>query len=142
MVFSSMMFGKVVACCSNYISDTCSCHCMENHTYTMNIFWTGDADREEFEMYEHLMASDIDEDLLTPTAPSTSKTFPDNIIEYPSPDFTLPQRQDISLISLSTDSSNLPHLSRPPGLDANISSVAALSVAQLWGSDCVNPTVL
>ena len=32
--------------------------------------------------------------------------------------------------------------SRPPDLDVNISSAAALSVAQLWGSDFVDPTVL
>ena len=49
-----------------------------------------DADREELQMYELLMASDTDEDLLTPTAPSISENLLEDITEYPSPDFTLP----------------------------------------------------
>ena len=49
-----------------------------------------DADREELEMYELLMAADTDEDLLTPTAPSTSTNFLADITSYPGPDFSPP----------------------------------------------------
>ena len=65
-----------------------------------------DTNRKELEMYECLMASDTDEDMLTPTAPLTSNNFLNSITEYPSPDFTLPQRQVTSLIPLLTDSLN------------------------------------
>ena len=49
-----------------------------------------DDNQEELEMYELLMASDTDEDLITPAAPLISNNLPDDITEYPSLDFTLP----------------------------------------------------
>ena len=88
------------------------------------------------------MATNTDEDLLTPTAPLTSTNFPVDITAHPSLDLTLMQRQVIYPIPLSTDSLCLPQPPGPPGFDANILSAAALSVAQLRGSDFVDPMVL
>ena len=101
-----------------------------------------DTDREGLEMYELLMASDRDEDLIIPAAPSISTNLPDVITEYPSPDFTILQRQTIFSLPLLNGSPTLPHISRHPGLDEDISSLAALPVAQLCGSNFVDPTVL
>ena len=41
-----------------------------------------DANQEELKIYELLMAADTDEDLLIPTAPSTSTNLPADITAY------------------------------------------------------------
>ena len=100
------------------------------------------ADQEELEVYERAMASDTDEELVLPPTSMTVNLLTEETTIYPSSDFTIvPQHNASSMPSPST-LMHLPRIAAPPGLDSNLMDAAAQSVAQIRGSDFVDPLVL
>ena len=77
------------------------------------------------------MASDIDEELMLPY-PSMSVNVPmEEPTIYPSPDFTVPICYTTVLMQPPIESTHLPHIAAPPGLDSDLMGTAARYVAQV-----------
>ena len=72
-------------------------------------------DCEELESYERLMATDTDENQITPHEIAAADSALEKIATYPCPDFNIPQRPKASTIPpiISNELVHLPHLSTP-----------------------------
>ena len=87
-----------------------------------------DKEKAEFEIYDQLMASDTDDELVIPHISPTTSEEP---IVYPSPDFTTPSRHTTTSLQSIVESAPLPHILTPPGLDSNFMDAVARLVAQV-----------
>ena len=88
------------------------------------------------------MATNTDKDLVTPTNPAVVDSSLEDVAMYPCPDFDVTPWQSDSAILIPADLTHLPHIFNPPGLDSDLISAAARSVAQLRGSDFIDQSVL
>ena len=62
-------------------------------------------------MYEQLMASDTDDELVIP---HTSTATSEEPIIHPSPDFTIPSRHTTTSLQPIIESAPMPHIITPP----------------------------